>query len=694
MTKLKIMAMDNEPSLWQCQVDATDYDGRANHALEIVGLTEAETTGLVSGYTYMIAVGAPIIGRTIDVTGLVDKSFDTTLADQRGDITSRTVGARKVLGVRVTSGDGANQYSRAQLIDNVFTDGVNLVERFSSCSYGQLTFAAFSGNMNGQSVQGGIYEVTISERTASKNKYEVQGFVIDKLNRDLGSNFWSQIDHLMIFMPSNVGAFAAYAEYPGKLSVYDGHGASYGSIYYLHEIGHNLYLDHSGRAGNEYADVTCSMGYAIDKDDHRVCFNPPKSWALGWYEDKHVTLEMEGGAVEEISLVGVAEYNIAGNNELFVRLVNGAGGDDYFIGFNRAVGINADQTEAKNQVTVTKSGGSEKKSFRVAEMSAGATFTISELDVVVEVRSINVSSTPGVATIKITSTGPGNEGGGGGGGGGGSEGGGSGGGGNGAGGAACFSGENIVSVLGKGDTRLDAVEIGDYVRTSLSSEQPDADASYTRVYGFLHLHRQLPTKFLQFTFRNENALQLEVSPKHLLFTKGRTIAAGRVKVGDVLDGGDEGDALIVTRIKTVERHGVYAPATESGELVVSGVRASNYVNLLDASAIDQHAMSHAFLSPVRFVCQIRFDWCRRQESYTEEGYSHWVKFFVWISDILNHYGFVTQYLTTVLVAPLVALLAAFDQVFVSGRGLVLAAGLSVAAASIGRNTLFPARKAC
>jgi hypothetical protein len=212
------------------------------------------------------------------------------------------------------------------------------------------------------------------------------------------------------------------------------------------------------------------------------------------------------------------------------------------------------------------------------------------------------------------------------------------------------------------------------------------ETSYTRVYGFLHLQRHLITEYLQFTFAKENLMQLEVSPKHLLFSKGRTIAAGQVKVGDTLDG-EDGTVLLVTHIETVRRVGVYAPATESGEIVVSGVRASNYVNLLDTSALDQHVMSHAFLAPMRFWCRLDFAACERATYTNEQGYSHWVKYFVMISDLLNQFGgAAVQYLTTlILCAPICAFLTLCDKaagvlvVFSGGPGLV-AAGLTTAAA--------------
>ncbi|GIL48039.1 hypothetical protein Vafri_4755, partial [Volvox africanus] len=47
---------------------------------------------------------------------------------------------------------------------------------------------------------------------------------------------------------------------------------------YMHEMGHNMGLQHSGRAGymSEYADKSCTMGSG------RTCFNAPNLWRLKW----------------------------------------------------------------------------------------------------------------------------------------------------------------------------------------------------------------------------------------------------------------------------------------------------------------------------------------------------------------------------------------------------------------------------
>jgi Gametolysin peptidase M11 len=258
----KVVSHTAEYSKWTCLVDPVDYDGRANHQLKIIGLTDAEIAGLVSGATYMTAVGALIEEGTVDVSGVADKTFYTPPDKSNG--ASKVLGTRKVLAVRVKSADGANPKSVAELKDNIFTDSINLAERYASCSYNQLTMEAFSGTMNNVAISGGVYEVTISQNTASRKPEDVERWVMDKLNSNLGSNFMSQIQHLMIFVPNNIPRFQAYGYFPGKVSVFDGFIASYASNYFVHEVGHNLNLDHSGsafpgEATKEYGDGACYL---------------------------------------------------------------------------------------------------------------------------------------------------------------------------------------------------------------------------------------------------------------------------------------------------------------------------------------------------------------------------------------------------------------------------------------------------
>jgi hypothetical protein len=47
---------------------------------------------------------------------------------------------------------------------------------------------------------------------------------------------------------------------------------------FTHELGHNLFLDHSGKGGDEYTDFTSAMGYCCS----RRCYSSPQMYQLGW----------------------------------------------------------------------------------------------------------------------------------------------------------------------------------------------------------------------------------------------------------------------------------------------------------------------------------------------------------------------------------------------------------------------------
>ena len=70
--------------------------------------------------------------------------------------------------------------------------------------------------------------------------------------------------------------FSAYGD--DYLSVYNDEWCSYANTQ-LHEVGHNLGLDHSGIPGEEYGDTTGFMGYGSERDDDPKdlrCFNAVK----------------------------------------------------------------------------------------------------------------------------------------------------------------------------------------------------------------------------------------------------------------------------------------------------------------------------------------------------------------------------------------------------------------------------------
>ncbi|PRW60369.1 hypothetical protein C2E21_0705 [Chlorella sorokiniana] len=63
-------------------------------------------------------------------------------------------------------------------------------------------------------------------------------------------------------------------------------GNSWGTpMVMVHELGHNLFQDHSGAGSDEYGDTTCAMGSCC----HDRCYNTPRAWHLGWTSLRQVS---------------------------------------------------------------------------------------------------------------------------------------------------------------------------------------------------------------------------------------------------------------------------------------------------------------------------------------------------------------------------------------------------------------------
>jgi len=188
----------------------------------------------------------------------------------------------------------------------------------------------------------------------------------------------------------------------------------------MHELGHNLNLAHSGGLDRQtYTDHTGLMGNPLWEDDvGRMCFNPVKNFQIakggqGWYDDKHF-VKFNSGTTSGTSwlgkIIGVADYsNNPSNHPIVLELETG--GANWFIGFNRATGINADVHEAENEVTIYKvqSGdgtGYSTSSLKVA-LGSGRSVSINKWrnslwKLVINVREINTTVSPAYATVEIT----------------------------------------------------------------------------------------------------------------------------------------------------------------------------------------------------------------------------------------------------------------------------------------------------
>jgi hypothetical protein len=226
----------------------------------------------------------------------------------------------------------------------------------------------------------------------------------------------------------------------------------------------------------------------------------------------------------------------------------------------------------------------------------------------------------------------------------------------------CFSGSNSVEVKNKGLIFMHQLQIGDYVKTGTD------DQTYSRVYSFAHLDRQADVEYLQIYV--EAAQQpIEISKKHLLYMgDGTLVPADIVRTGDKLL--YQGEQRSVVRIQTIQRRGLYHPITESGDIIVSGVRASTYARVLGVDSKVEAFVTHSVLSPLRLACRLNFAICEKEE-YTGEGFSTTINVAIQLAFHISQQTSTLRTLWLVIVAPVVVLMFALENMLCTFSFFVL-----------------------
>lgn len=195
---------------------------------------------------------------------------------------------------------------------------------------------------------------------------------------------------------------------------------------------------------------------------------------------------------------------------------------------------------------------------------------------------------------------------------------------------------------------MDQLEIGDFVRSSLR------DNKFSRVHGFYHIERQSEATFLQFHTENSRQEPLEVTGNHLVFVNGVAAPAWTVKVGDKLG---ESEAVA---IKSVQRRGVFSPATNSGTIVVDGILVSTYSTHFSHSPISEQTAIHMALTYQRLLCRWNFDTCKN-ETYSEFGLSKFNVPLIKLAHKINELGAAVQFISFITALPLLAALYLIEQ---------------------------------
>jgi len=138
----------------------------------------------------------------------------------------------------------------------------------------------------------------------------------------------------------------------------------------------------------------------------RFCFNPAKSWQLGWYGRRRKQLDFATDPGFRGKLIGIDNYAHPGSVGMYVgiRVVRPTSDGDVFVGFNLKRGINAGTREYGDRVTVI-SQPDEDTSELMAKLVSGGSYTFGNfrgtaaLNIVVN--EINLSADPPFADVSI-----------------------------------------------------------------------------------------------------------------------------------------------------------------------------------------------------------------------------------------------------------------------------------------------------
>uniref|UniRef100_A0A7S1CV28 subtilisin n=1 Tax=Cyclophora tenuis TaxID=216820 RepID=A0A7S1CV28_CYCTE len=198
---------------------------------------------------------------------------------------------------------------------------------------------------------------------------------------------------------------------------------------------------------------------------------------------------------------------------------------------------------------------------------------------------------------------------------------------------SCFSSSTLVHEQQQGPISIDKVQIGDRILTSKNT--------YETVYSLGHRHTSVAATFQQI-FTSDSTDPLELTPEHMVYlVDGRAVPASSVKVGDriqflaITDINTTVDAsVMVTKISSIIRRGVFAPFTASGTIVVNdGIVASTFLAFDTASSnlviggsalpISYQWLSWAFEAPHRLVCRHYWEYCQSETYEAATGISNW-----------------------------------------------------------------------
>lgn len=177
-------------------------------------------------------------------------------------------------------------------------------------------------------------------------------------------------------------------------------------------------------------------------------------------------------------------------------------------------------------------------------------------------------------------------------------------------GQGCFGGLCEVCVRNKGTIEISDLASGDMVATG---------TGWSPVVAWLHRCTDVMVDVLEIETSRGRLL---ATSEHLLFrADGSTVPAYAVQCNDELASGG-GRIAVVNSVRRSKSLGYYAPLTQSGQIQVSGVRCSCYIE----TGFSHTAMNLAML-PLRWAPGWMSPWCAEMSSEQIHDYAKFLMMF-------------------------------------------------------------------
>lgn len=143
-----------------------------------------------------------------------------------------------------------------------------------------------------------------------------------------------------------------------------------------HELGHNLFLQHSGNGTDKYADHNGLMGSPLTRFTSNLCFKGPKSFYLGWYTDYQRAVIPTLWSLDA-QLFSIPDYfhDLFSQDQLLVVRIKGddKNESDLFVMFHEKAGI-TNGIEADKALAVTEQKSDLQASILLTTIDSGGVY--------------------------------------------------------------------------------------------------------------------------------------------------------------------------------------------------------------------------------------------------------------------------------------------------------------------------------